>query len=220
MPWQKLTPAGKKKITADWSAEFPGFGVYKPLYLLRRAGPLLMGIRLQPGSGNEMYRPLFHVHNLARASPNITLSHMRRVANEYVHMEWHESKYPKMVEAIKRLTYLPLSGPVTLAQVLAGLRSYQERPSVPYDPFVFSDMALACGWAGDRAQMEIVLAEAANTMKPWPAAALDPDGGLSQWLVTVRAAAENRQQLQATVAEQIALLKVDKVPIADFTLDR
>jgi hypothetical protein len=40
-------------------------------------------------------------------------------------------------------------------------------------------MALACGWVGDRAQLEIVLAEAAITMKPWPSAALEPEGGLT-----------------------------------------
>lgn len=217
MTWKKLTPALKKTITSDWHAAFPDFGVYKPMYLMRRAGPLLMSIYLRPDSGNQTYSPLFHVHDLARVTENITLSHMRRVDNEYVHMEWHESKYPRMVEAIKRLAYLPLSGPVTLAQVLAGLRSYQERPYVPYDPFVFHDMALACGWVGDRAQLEIVLAEAANTMRPWPAAALEPEGGLAQWLVTVRAAAEDRQQLQATVAAQIALFKVDKLPATELT---
>lgn len=79
--------------------------------------------------------------------PTITLSHMRRVGHEYVHVEW----------------------------------------------------------------------QAAHTMEQWPPAALDRYCGLTQWLVAVRAAAENRQHLQATVTEQAALLKVDNLPIADLT---
>jgi hypothetical protein len=217
MTWKKFTPALKKKITSDWHSAFPDFGIYKPLYLMRRAGPLLMGIYLQPGSGNEMYRPLFHVHDLARVTENITLSHMRRVGHEYVHMEWHESKYPRMVEAIKRLAYLPLSGPVTLAQVLAGLRSYQKSPYVPYDENVYRDMALICGWAADHALLNDVLVEAEGAMKHWPPEALANVGGVAPWLTVVRAAAENRQALEATVAAQIAVLKVGKLPVVELT---
>jgi hypothetical protein len=64
MTWQTLTPAWKTKITADWSAAFPGLGVYKPLHLLRRAGPLLMG-------GLSMYA-ISTVEKVRRRSPRGT----------------------------------------------------------------------------------------------------------------------------------------------------
>lgn len=57
----KLTQYLQDKITEDWARLLPGLGIYKPMRLLRRVGPMLTGICLDRDSGNEAYRPTFHV---------------------------------------------------------------------------------------------------------------------------------------------------------------
>ena len=71
---KKLTPAVKRKITLDWHDCFPEMGIYKPLHLLRRVGPLLIGILLERDRTADRYLPTFYVHNLAKHFPVITLT--------------------------------------------------------------------------------------------------------------------------------------------------
>lgn len=69
-----LTLEDKNIITQDWHLAFPNYNVYKPLHLIKRHGPLLLGIYLKPVYGNEHYLPVFHTHSLLRAFPVISLS--------------------------------------------------------------------------------------------------------------------------------------------------
>lgn len=216
MSWKTLTPAAKKKITADWNVAFADFGTYKPMHLLRRTGPLIMGVLLEKGANNDFYKPVFHVHNLARAFPVVSLSLPRQVPNEYVHVEWHESKFPEMAKRLVDLAYLPLSGELTLADILNGFRSYLRKPSTPYEPDAFRDLALICGWTGNRAEVANVLREAENAMKQWPAAVLKQIGGLEQWLAAARVAAENQEALKVTVAAQITTHGVGGIPATEL----
>lgn len=216
MSWKTLTPAAKKKITADWNTAFTDFGTYKPMHLLRRTGPLLMGVLLEKGASNDFYKPVFHVHNLARAFPVVSLSLPRQVPNEYVHVEWHDSKFPELAKRLVNLAYLPLSGEPTLADILNGFRSYLRKPSTPYEPDAFRDLALICGWAGNRDEIANVLCEAENAMKQWPAAVLKQIGGLEPWLTSIRVAAENQTALKATVAAQIMTHGVGGIPATEL----
>lgn len=115
MSWHKLGAKEKRKITADWQALFPEFGPYKPMWLLRRWGPLVAGVHLDCRSDN--YRPLCHLHNLLRPSPVVSLSHYRRVPNEYVHLEWHPEKHLRMVEHLRRENPLLLGMKVSLTDL-------------------------------------------------------------------------------------------------------
>ena len=52
----KVTPALKKRISQDWQGCFPGLKIWKPIRLLRRVGPLLIGITLALGSSQYGYQ--------------------------------------------------------------------------------------------------------------------------------------------------------------------
>lgn len=215
MSWKKLTPAAKKKITADWQAAFPGFGIYEPMHLLRRTGPLLSGIYLEKYDGGS-YRPIFHVHNLSRSSPNVTLSCYRNIPYEYVQVDWHESKFPKMVKGLSERIFLPLSGPITLAEVVKGFHSYLKEPLSPCESYVYQNLALICGWCGNSDQVATVLREAEDVMRRWPETVLKQIGGLEQWLSTTRASAANQEALRATVVEQISVHGVENIPATEL----
>ena len=216
MSWKTLTPAAKKKITADWNTTFADFGVYKPMHLLRRTGPLLMGVLLERGSSNDFYKPIFHVHNLARVFPVVSLALPREVPNEYVHVEWHDAKFQEITKRLGELAYMPLSGELALADIVDGFRSYQRKPSMPYEPDAFRDLALICGWCGNRIELANVLRETEKVMKQWPAVVLKQIGGLDHWLSGVRASAENQDELRAITAVQITKHGVGSIPATDL----
>jgi hypothetical protein len=61
------------KITKDWQRELPKLGINRPMSLLRRVGPLLVGVSLEREFGSR-YTPTFHVHFLGKQSPGMLLS--------------------------------------------------------------------------------------------------------------------------------------------------
>lgn len=212
MSWTKLTPAAKKKITSDWNEAYSAFGVYKPLHLLRRVGPLLMGIALEKGASNDFYKPIFHVHNLSKAFPVISLSQPKRIPNEYVQVDWHESKYAELAERLKEQAYLPLSGDVTLTEVINGFYCYLQNPLTPFEPDVYKDLAMICGWAGALERAEEVVVESERAMKKWPANVLNQIGGLNAWLEDVRALSHHGAKLTSTCEKEIGSHKLDGIP--------
>src|SRR5436190_8831039 len=115
------TSAQILQITKDWKDEFPSLGVYKPLHLLRRNGPLLSGICLDRTSSGDIYKPIFHYHCLLRSCPAISLSLavQLKAANgtdASVSFRSHESSFAKSAEKMRALALLPLDGDITLRQ--------------------------------------------------------------------------------------------------------
>lgn len=216
MSWKTFTAADKKTITTDWNAAFPSFGVYKPLHLLRRNGPLLTGILLERGRNNDGYEPIFHVHNLTRPFPTVSLSWPRRIPNEYVHIEWHAGKFPDLARKIGELAYLPLSGDLALSDIVGGGQSYLRTATNRYDIHAHSDLALLAGWCGNQQEVTNALQQAEKIMKQWPPAVLNQIGGLDNWLESVRVLAVDQAKLQATAREQIAVHKLEKIPAGEL----
>lgn len=70
----KLDAKTKRRITTDWVDATIGFQRYRPLHLLKRHGPILVGIYLKPSRDGKEYYPTSHIHNLCIASPALLLS--------------------------------------------------------------------------------------------------------------------------------------------------
>jgi hypothetical protein len=124
MTWKKMTSVDKKRITSDWNQLFPSLGVYKPMHLLNRIGPLLVGILLEVKSGNESYIPTFHVHNLTRPFPVVSLGMKTTLNRQYVHPEWHEKKLKGMALKMKETALITFEGDLKLDTVIDGLGFY------------------------------------------------------------------------------------------------
>lgn len=214
MSWTKLTPALKRKITADWNALFPALGAQKPMLLLRRCGPLVSGIWLEPGRANDSYVPIAHAHCLCRPFPVVSLSLYQRVPNEYIQVDWHDSKHAAMAQKLAELSALPLSGPVGPEQIEQGYRRYLAGSRNPYEPNIHQDFALSLGWYGRSEGVERVLQEAAARMRSWPEPVLKQMGGLENWLDTTRTTALATDRLRATAQSEIAVHKLGSLPAA------
>jgi hypothetical protein len=150
-----------RRIVNDWHRELPGFSVYKPRHLLRRIGPLLMGVLLERDSGGQSYQPVFHVHCLAVEAPVIFLTMFselrteRTKAPESIQCRFHDQLYLNAVERFKRQTPLPLLGTLSVDQVVtayeAEIRNPERRGTVEVCYVEMMAVLVWCG-QGERAR--------------------------------------------------------------------
>ena len=73
-PPQRLTKSLEKSIAEDWRQHLTGLAVYQPRHLLRRVGPLHVGVCLDRDSLGDKYKPCFHVHFLGKEFPTVSLT--------------------------------------------------------------------------------------------------------------------------------------------------
>lgn len=69
-----LKKAVKKQLGEVWLRRFPTFVHWKPGHLVRRHGPLLVGICMEPAGNERQYQPIFHIHCLGIPFNGISLS--------------------------------------------------------------------------------------------------------------------------------------------------
>ena len=224
----KLTPPIEKKITQDWAREFPGMGIYKKRWLMRRAGPLLIGICLDRDSHGDLYKPVFHVFFLARnwngKNPALTLyTELRTVrtnAPDDVEVRWHEKKYLDAVERMKRQSLLPLEGPVVLDQVLQAYREHHRRmplgcASLTANVVLMSDVIMLLAWCGRREEAEQALEEVLATVTD-ESEYRHPYGSRQAFETAMREAIEHPETLREQVERQITRLGVEQLPVSEL----
>ena len=130
----KLTPKIDKSITNDWHREFPNLSVYKPRHLLRRVGPLLIGVCLDRDSGGEKYKPCFHVHFLGKEFPVVSLTLCTQLkadsgGPEFVEVKFHEHKFMDAARRLKQQAPLPLDDSnVDLGEIIDAYRLHMKTP--------------------------------------------------------------------------------------------
>jgi hypothetical protein len=217
-----LTPAAQRTITDDWSRSFGGLGIYRPLRLLRRVGPLLEGITLERSSGNVDYLPTFHVHALTRPfdSVMLTLAHPLRTerthALERISVAQHEARYPEAAARLLRQAPLPLSGDLKLEDVLAAYRAAADRPGTHYEPELYEDMVSFCAWAGQSAYAEAILLVAVAKMQQWPSGVLAAMGGLAPLQERLASEIADPAGLRRRADDQALALGASDLPVAEL----
>lgn len=218
----KLSTAVEKRITNDWASCFPDVCVYEPMHLLRRVGPLLIGVALERDSGNDCYLPTFHVHNLANGFGHITLTlaHPLRTnrthAPETIPVRWHEERYREAASRLSSQIPLPLSGDVTLKQVLGAYENYIDEGR--YEDLLFEDMALICSWAGEEAEAELIVAEARLAIERWPVAVRQDLGNLDDWEYGLLQRVRDTDSVRTTMQSEIVALQLGRIPARDLLL--
>lgn len=212
MSFNKFTTSDKKRITNDWHQLFPSLGIYKTMHLMNRVGPLIVGLLLETKSGGNDYIPTFHVHNLTRPFPVISLSLATTLNNEYVHLEWHESRYRELAERMRNTALIPFDGNLELNEVLSGYMQYLEKPTIPYQPQFYEDMALISGWCGNYKEIKRILDSALKDISGWPKQVLTRIGNIDEWLKKVEEKSSNKVTLKSICEKQIDELRVNKIP--------
>ena len=222
-PVKTLTASARRRITADWLEQFPGLGEYKPLHLLRRVGPLLEGIVLERTSGNDVYRPTFHVHSLLREFPVVTMALAHRLQSDRsggpdaVPVVHHESKYVEAARRLARQCPLALSGELRLSDVLEAYRRFAGRPGTHFDAnHLYEDMATLCGWFGDSKKASQIIAEGFSRLGQWPPDILGQIGGREAWRDKITAVVADQSRLLNLVVVQVRSFGAEAVPVSDM----
>ncbi|MFF2127613.1 hypothetical protein ACFVW1_19855 [Streptomyces olivochromogenes] len=108
-----------RRVTSDWAATLPGFGVLRSLHLVRRIGPVLQGVCLDRSTSGDGYFPTAHVHALTREFPVISLTLGHRLERPSAQPETvlfirHEGEFRRAADALKAQSRLSLDAPPSL----------------------------------------------------------------------------------------------------------
>lgn len=223
---KKFTGAAKRSVMRDWLELFPGLGEYRPLHMLRRAGPILQGIVLEPLTGNEVYRPLSHVHCLLVETPTVTLGlaeHLvtdRTRAPDTVVISRHQLKYRDAARRLREQSQLDFEGDVPLSRLADAYFRYANRAGIHYDHHhLFEELALIYSWAGQRDRADQMIDEGEQRIRRWPSEVVDQVGGLPRWLTRVREAVTDRERLRRLADSHASALGADSLPTASLVLE-
>lgn len=218
----KLTQSAQKKITKDWNREFATLAIYKPMWLLKRNGPLLFGICLNRDSGNEEYTPTFHVHNLARTFPSITLSldrpllSKRHNSTDFIQVRFHDNDFPNAVRRFKEQNPLLDRKDVGF---LAISNFYREQIAQRLRQFPcneLADLALVAAAIGLKTRSTRIVDDAVSCMRTWPTHIIERIGGVEEWRVNISNECSDVGRLKMIVQSQIR--EHDLVDIPSFEL--
>ena len=209
-----LTSGAETQITRDWQGEMPGLAIYRPRHLLRRVGPLVVGICLDRDSVGDKYKPCFHVHCLGKAFPcvSLTLCTQLRAPSggpDYVEVQWHEQKYKEAAARMREQSLLPLEGDLTIQSVLAAYSTHIATPLGARQVAVLRrDMIILSAWAGESAMASSLLRE---TLLGDPRS-IQQVGGAVAFETECRQIIDQPAMIEQTVHAQITALGLTGLP--------
>lgn len=213
----KLTKSLKSSITAEWHKHFPSLGIYKPMWLMNRLGPLIVGLLLEVTGGAEYYCPTFHVHSLLRPFSIISLQLKIRTRDVAVYPGRDHSKVvDELSTTIREIAVIPYEGVISLNEVLNAYRNYFARPNRIEKSGEYADLALLSAWCGNSLEAHRCLKYAEEALAKWPEYALARLGGLDAWIEGLRTKAADVERLRSTVSEEIEKLKLGKLPTREL----
>lgn len=213
---RKFTRQDKKNITQDWLKQYPYMGIYKPMWLMNRVGPLVMGILLHVKSGNDNYIPTFHVHCLLRQSSFISLG-LHNAILGYVTLPRHEMYFLKVVDEFNERVLIPYEGNITIHQIFNGYREFKKVFPIFSPDILLEEMIKLASWCNEEAMRLELLEEAeclisSSCNKEY----LDRIGGLDNWKKKMEMESANQEELQRTFEQELIKHKLEKIPVRNI----
>jgi len=212
----KLTKATKQRISDGWVREFPSLAVYKPMWLLKRAGPLLIGICLDRDSSNERYIPTFHLHNLLSPSTKITLTLPHSLNS--ITVKEHEAAYTGSISEIKEKFSILDCVDINMSMVENCYHGYIEENSMNvmgrYPLAVYIDLYLLTSWLGYKEYADSLLEYSCSEISKWPKNAFSLD--LTEWKAVIKKLTECRSKQSEMIQKHIKLFKLENIPKYDL----
>lgn len=219
----KPIAASKKRITQEWSQEFPALGIYKPMWLMRIVGLFVQGICLDRDSGNDNYLPTFHLHNLANQKVDFIsltlrtpLRSERTNYSDRLTLARHEKCFSEIVSRFRAQCPLSLEGDLTCDDLISAYQNYiahgQAETAYPLNEFY--DMVCIYIWCGRRDDARFFFRECQKKIKLWPdqVTQFSQDGILD--FCRLESAMEHPFVLEDRVKKATRALGLDKLPVA------
>jgi hypothetical protein len=220
----KFNAALKASITADWAACFPALGVLKPLWLARRVGPMLQGIRLERDAGNDNYRPMAFTHCLCLPSDSLTLGTVQTLrtkktnAPDSVSVPGHPTRHVEAAARLASQSLLPFDRPFSVAELVAALQRHGTVVGVTQPIWAITDAVAILCWAEDRAQAEALIVRSIAEAKTWPLGLGRRRDWWVEWEAKLRGLLE-RHDYEQTIEAQIGIHALSALPSCELQRD-
>jgi hypothetical protein len=220
----KFNSALKATITADWAARFPALGVLKPLWLARRAGPMLHGIRLERDAGNDNYRPMAFAHCLCVPAESLalglvqTLRTKRTNVPDSVSVPGHPTRYVEAAARMASQSLLPLDRPFSVRELEAAMLRHAEVTGSGQPQWAITDCVAVLCWAEERARAEELIARSIQEARTWPLGLGRRRDWWVAWEAKLRGLLE-RHDYAETVEEQTRIHELGALPTCELLRD-
>jgi hypothetical protein len=186
----KLTRTEKKEITKDWSGLLREYGLYQPLHFLKRNGPILTGVYLQPVSAGCKYRPQFHIHSLMKPFSDISLSPIfplinKKNASISISYKRHCDEFDQIALEFKSQLPEAFIGRIDCKTIdKLYNRSISNDVGYPYNDM--RDHILLLYWCGYDSLAEENIKKYKGMIKSWPEGVITKVNGEDGWEHDVR----------------------------------
>lgn len=205
----------KTVIVNDWLKLFPSLKKYSRVECVNLLGPLMTGIYIKV-VGNEVYTPVFFVHNLCRASEFITLSMV--VEGETVSFDKHKDRYMEIGKKLADKIYFPLEGDLDFEEISQGYkRNFQWKFKASF--VEYEDLLLLSGWTGRKELVEQNLELVFEELKPYREHRyFSAKGGFDTWFENVKNRAEDTGSLRKTYENEVVRHKTGNLPVREIII--
>jgi hypothetical protein len=216
----------KARIAADWAGAFPSLGVGpaaagSPM-LLRRAGPVLVGICLERRTDTTSYRPTAFVHFLGTAQPSIGLAGatvpLRPSGVEMiVRVGLHEREFGDAVARLRTAFPLSLDGDLKVTAVVQACLALAQREAMLWEPRMAIGLlelvVLVPKMVGNGDLAQIGLVEANRAIRAWGS---DATVDLGPAMRELEVRARDPDALRRVVDAEVQRHRLSKVPTEDL----
>lgn len=211
---------GKRKVTADWSELFPAMQVWKPARLVKRHGPLLIGICLDGDRSNQNYTPKAHFHVLCVKFPTVALGLVgeleQRGIPKRIPVTGHEMEYKAAAEELRvRYPFLEKQRldfndfVLATSDYLSG--KHGRIGQVPFQHGPFEGIITVAACMGHTEYAQKALNDFSKRISTWPERGLNIIGSADGWRAKMQEVIDASDELKQIVNSQIAEHKLEKI---------
>jgi hypothetical protein len=208
-----LTTTEKRAITKDWQAALHTYEVYKPMHLLRRNGPILMGVYLKKAYGGEHYAPEFHIHSLWDKSPAIFLNCSMALLNskgakDSISYLRHKSNFDDILCKFRQQCSFAFLDKLTfsaLSEILSKGISTQYAWSVN----ALTDSVLSLAYCKKLEEVDKKINLCKSILQTWPLEVASHIDGVDGWEAHVRAML--KANIHQIIEEELVKFKLTKL---------
>ena len=216
---EKFKKKDRERILSDWRSCVPSMSSNKSMSLMKRNGPLIVGLSLREDRGNTSYKVIPYVHSLLRETSDITLTlnyPLRTQQGTYYDnftLKSHDREFSDACKRLHKQTLFPLNESLSLSQIIGAYEEYIARGLNIESPiFLYEDIVSFFAWCGKLDEARRRLLNYVSVMSDWDDQMFRHVGEKSAFFDRLVEIVENRGLLEKTCETNVEFFKLQKVP--------
>lgn len=215
----KFKKKDREKILSDWRSCVPAMRSDRSMSLMKRNGPMIVGLYLQEDRANTSYQIIPYVHNLTRPTSSVTLTlyyplrNRRDTYHESLTLKSHEREFPGASKRLHGQTLFPLEESLSLMEITRAYETYISRGlSMSMPTFLYEDIISLFAWFGRLREAEKRITQYTAIMGDWDDSSFRHVGGKSAFFDRLTNIVQNPAGLHQTYEEQLETLRLARIP--------